>query len=253
MVIGQGQFEALLVAGKPVEHADLSAIDWSDLAEGGLVARLCVLADALMGDAELAGARFEDCTFSRCRFAGTNLTDAVFLRCAFFDSETRTGCSFSRADLNGASFENCNLATCSFEFAELFDVTIRNCKAAGADFGNARFGKPIGGKAGVSRATFIGSMLDLANFEKAGLADCILTECSLRQTDFTQAVLSSADLRGSDLSEANLDGVILDNADLREAILFGIDVTRLTSFEGIKVSSDQLSDIVRAIGIKVFP
>src|SRR5690606_2645729 len=141
-----------------------------DLAEGQLVARHCVLTDAQLGDAELAGARFEDCTFSRCRFAGTNFTDAVFVRCSFFDSESRAGCSFSRADLNGASFENCNLATCSFEFADVFDVTIKACKAAGVDFGNARFGKTIGGKAGPSRANFVGSMLDMANFEKAQLA-----------------------------------------------------------------------------------
>lgn len=253
VVISQGQLEDLLSSGQPVEHADLTAIDWADLGGGVLVARHCVFSDVVFGQAELAGARFEDCTFLRCRFAATNLTDAVFLRCGFFDSESREGCSFSRADLDGAAFENCNLATANFGLASLFDVTFRNCKAAGVDFEGARFGRMMGRKAGPSRAVFIGCMLDMANFSQASLADCILTECSLRQANMWQAVLSSADMRGSDLSEAVMTGAILDHADLRDALLFGIDVTRLAGFEGIKVSADQLPDIVRAIGIKVFP
>lgn len=253
VVISQGQLEEHLASGLPVEHADLSAIDWSDLGGGVLVARHCIFKDALFDDSELAGARFEDCTFSKCRFAGANLTDAIFLRCGFFDSETRAGCSFARSDLQGATFENCNLATADFGLASLFDVTFKNCKAAGVDFDGARFGRMLGRKPGPSRVRFLGSLLDMANFSQAKLADCVLSECSLRQANMWQADLSSADLRGSDLSEATTTGAILDNADLREAILFGIDVTRLSSFEGIKVSADQLPDIVRAIGIKVFP
>lgn len=252
-MISQGRLEELISAGQPVEHADLSAIDWADLDGGVLIARHCTFDAVMFGDAELAGARFEDCSFSRCRFAATNLTDAVFLRCGFFDSETREGCSFSRADLQGATFENCNLATSSFALAGLFDVTFRNCKAAGVDFEGARFGRMLGRKPGPSRAAFVNCMLDMANFTQAQLADCTLTECSLRQANFWQAVLSSADLRGSDLSEAALAGAILDHADLRDSMLFGLDVTRLAGFEGIKVSADQLPDIVRAIGIKVFP
>ena len=67
----------------------------------------------------------------------------------------------------------------------------------------------------------------------------MFSECSLRQADLRQTTLSSADMRGSDLSEANLNGAILDNADLRDATLLGLDVTKLTSFEGVKVSADQ--------------
>lgn len=252
-MISQGQLEELLSSGQPVEHADLSAIDWTDLDAGVLVARHCTFSEVMFGEAELAGARFEDCSFSRCRFAATNLTDAVFLRCGFFDGETREGCSFSRADLQGATFENCNLATSGFGLASLFDVTFRNCKAAGADFEGARFSRMLGRKPGPSRAVFTNCMLDMANFSQAQLADCILSECSLRQANMWQAALSSADMRGSDLSEAGMAGAILDHADLRDAVLFGLDVTRLAGFEGIKVSADQLPDIVRAIGIKVFP
>lgn len=253
MVISQGQLEELLASKLPVEHADLSEIDWSDLVGGVLVARHCVFRDVTFDDAELAGARFEDCTFTNCRFAGSNLTDALFLRSGFFDSETRAGCSFARSDLQGATFESCNLATADFGLASLMDVTFKNCKAAGVDFDGARFGRMMGRKQGPSRVTFIGSMLDMANFSQAKLSDCVLSECSLRQANLWQADLSSADMRGSDLSEAVMTGAILDNANLRDAILFGIDVTRLASFEGVKVSSDQLPDIVRAIGIKVFP
>ena len=36
VVITQGQLEDLILAGKPVEKADLSEIDWSDLVDGAL-------------------------------------------------------------------------------------------------------------------------------------------------------------------------------------------------------------------------
>lgn len=253
MVVTQERLEDLLASGHPVGHADLSDIDWSDVSGGVLVARHCTFNNVQFSDAELAGARFEDCTFSRCRFAGTNLTDAAFLRCGFFDGETREGCSFSRADLQGATFENCNLATADFGLANLFDATFKNCKAAGASFEGSRFNRMMGRRAGPSRVSFSHCMLDMADFSQAQLADCILAECSLRQANLRQAVLSSADLHGSDLSEAMTVGAIFDHADLRDAVLFGLDVTRLAGFEGIRVSADQLPDIVRAIGIKVFP
>lgn len=252
-MISQGQLEDLILAGKPIENADLSAIDWADLADGPLVARHCVFREASLADVDLAGAKFESCTFESVRFAGTNLTDAVFSRCSFFDPEAREGCDFSRADLEGAAFENCNLAMARFGLASLFDTSFKHCKAAGADFEGARFAKRSGGRVAVSRVQFIGTMLDMANFRQAGLDDCLFSECSLRQTDLRQVSFSSADLRGSDLSEANLNGTILDNTDLRGATLFGVDVTKLASFDGVKVSEDQLADIVRPLGIRVFP
>jgi fluoroquinolone resistance protein len=253
VVISQGQLEELILAGKPVEDADLSAIDWTDLADGVLHARHCRLNGANLAEADLAKARFEACTFERVRLAGANLTDAVFSSCSFFDSEAREGCDFSRADLEGATFENCNLAMAKFGLATLFDVTFKQCKAAGADFEDARFAKTVGGRVAVSRVRFVGTMLDMASFRQAGLDDCLFSECSLRQADLRQISASSADFRDSDLSEANLNGAILDNADLRGATLMAIDITGLASFEGIKVSAEQLSDIVRPLGIRVFP
>lgn len=253
MVISQGQLEELILAGKPVEGADLSAVDWSDLADGALHARHCRFEGASLADARLAGTTFEACTFERARFAGANLTDAVFSGCSFFDAEAGEGCEFSRADLEGATFENCNLAMARFGLASLFDTTFKHCKAAGADFEDARFAKTAGGRVAVSRVQFIATMLDMANFRQAKLDDCLFAECSLRQADLRQVSASSADFRDCDLSEANLNGAILDNADFRGATLMGIDITGLASFEGIKVSAEQLTDIVRPLGIRVFP
>lgn len=252
-MISQGQIEELILAGQPVENADLSAIDWTDLPNGVLHARHCRFVAASLADAELAKARFETCTFERTRFSGANLTDATFSGCSFFDPEAREGCEFSRADLEGATFENCNLAMARFGLASLFDTTFKLCKAAGADFEDARFAKTAGGRVAVSRVRFIGTMLDMASFRQARLDDCLFAECSLRQSDLRQISASSADFRDSDLSEANLNGAILDNADLRGATLMGIDITGIASFEGIKVSAEQLTDIVQPLGIRVFP
>lgn len=253
VVISQGQLEELILAGKPIENADLSQIDWTDLAPGRIVARKCVFRESSMVEAELVGALFENCTFENVRFAGANLTDARFVRCALFNAVTRQGCDFSRADLENASFENCNLSTARFHLARLFDATFDKCKASGCDFEDAIFSRKGGGRIAIARVRFAMTLLDMANFRQGSLEECIFTDCGLRQTDFRQATLAGADLSGSDLSEAVLDGAMLDNADLRGATLYGINITQLAGFENVKVSSDQLSDIVRALGIKVFP
>lgn len=252
-MISQAQLEEAILARTPVEDADLSAIDWSDLPSGALIARHCRFSGASFAEADLAGARFEGCNFERARFAGANFTDAQFSGCSFFDAEAREGCDFSRADLEGATFENCNLAMARFALAGLFDVTFKHCKAAGADFEDAHFSKTAGGRVAVSRVRFVSTILDMASFRQARLDDCVFTESSLRQADLRQVTAASADLRDCDLTEAILDGAILDNADLRGATVLGLDITKLASFEGTKVSAEQLADIVRPLGIKVFP
>lgn len=251
--MSQDQLEELIRSGKPVENVDLSDIDWTVLPDGALNARHCVFRQTGLTDAELAGAKFTDCTFERTRFAGANLTDAIFSGCSFFDGETRVGCDFSRADLDGATFENCNLSTSRFGLAGLFGAVFKNCKAAGADFEDARFSKQAGSRLAVSRVSFLSTRLDMASFRGAKLDDCVFSECSLRQADLRQVSFASADLRNSDFSEANFNGAFLDNADCRGATLLGVDLTRLSSFEGLKVSSDQLTDLVRPLGIRVFP
>ena len=249
----QGQLEELILAGQPVKDADLSQIDWTDLPSGALTVRHCRFEGASLADAELAGAKFDGCTFERVRFAGANLTDARFSGCSFFDAEAGEGCDFSRADLEGATFENCNLAMARFGLASLFDTSFKNSKAAGASFEDARFAKTAGGRVAVSRVQFIGTMLDMTNFRQARLDDCMFSQCSLRQADLRQVSASSADFRDSDLSEVNFNGAILDNADLRGAALSGFDVTQMASFAGIKASAEQLTEIVRPLGIRVFP
>ncbi|WP_404403717.1 pentapeptide repeat-containing protein [Pelagibacterium halotolerans] len=252
-MIGQAQFEDLIAAGQPVEGSDLSEIDWSDLPAGAIILRDCTLSNARVIDADLSGTQFERCRFTKVGFPGANLTDAVFRDCAFFDAESGEGCDFGRANLEGAIFEGGNLAVSRFPHARLYDAAFRRCKAQGTDFENADFSKSIGGRTAISRVVFEMAILDMVSFRDAKLDDCVFAECSLRQSDFSGSTLASADMRDCDLSEGNFANAVLDNADLRGATVFGLDVTRLVSFEGLKLTPEQLSDVVKPLGIRVFP
>ena len=78
--LDQEAFEAALRAGTPVENADLSDIDWTDLPDGRLVVRHSTVRNAIIDDAPLEGAVFEHCTFLRCSFPVSRLSQARFIQ-----------------------------------------------------------------------------------------------------------------------------------------------------------------------------
>lgn len=250
-MIRQADFEDAIAAGTPIADADLSHLDWSDLPDGRVVLRSCRIVGSL-AEAQLEGARFEHCDFSQASFRAANLAQAKFVQCTFFDVDARKGCEFDSANLVSAVFEQCNLALCRFGRATLYDVTLDRCKAAGASFEDADFSRKSGRQI-VAKADLSGTMLDMASFRGVRLDGCALRGCSLRQSDFSRADLVEADFAEASLVEASFNGADMSKADLRGANLSGLNLAQAKSFAGIKVHESQVSALVGPLGIRVFP
>jgi len=123
----------------------------------------------------------------------------------------------------------------------------------GRRFEKATFSRAIGGRQTSNRAFLQWSIFDSANFYGVSFESCSLMGSSLRladlrRCDFTDADLSDGDLSGADIAEARFDG-----ADLRRTELQDFDVTRLSSFQGLKVGQAQQSTLLKGLGVRVFP
>ena len=225
--------QAALAKGAPIEDADLSAIDWKDLA--------------------CDEANFIRCRFIGCRFAHTDFRGATFEDCIFTDKAASKGSTLAFTELREARLLRCDLSFCHFDRSKLFDIKMDRCNLLGARFDHADFSHTIGRKVVPIKAT-----LHRCNFEIASLAGVRLPQCDLsgsifREADLTDADLTGAILRDCDLEKCELLRAKLAEADLRGAKIAGLNLLSLATMQGLKVSQDQQWMLLAALGIEVHP
>jgi uncharacterized protein YjbI with pentapeptide repeats len=137
---------------------------------------------------------YENCVFTNCDLAGADLSDSVFVDCEFRGSNLAgaklmntaiRNVKFTDSKLSGLRFDDCN----SF----LFETAFQNCN--------------------LDYSVFYGRAMKGAKFK----------DCSMRETDLTEANLAGAALENCDLSRAVFSGTNLEKADLRSAYNLSLD------------------------------
>ena len=98
---------------------------------------------------------------------------------------------------------------------------------------------------------FVGCNFELADLAGARMPGCELVRSRFRETDLSDADLEGADLSGADLFGAIVDGAKLAGADLRGAEVSGLDLRRLASYEGLKITTEQQYRLLNAMGLDV--
>jgi uncharacterized protein YjbI with pentapeptide repeats len=144
--------------------------------------------------APLAVAGYDNCTFTNCNFAGTDLSALGFSECTFI------GCDISNAKLRKTAMKN---------------VKFDGCKMLGLHFADC---EPF-----LFEVAFDHCTLNLSSFYKRKLAKTRFTNCSLKEADFSEADLHNAVFNNCDLAGAVFDNTNLEKADLRTAHNFSID------------------------------
>ncbi|OOQ58682.1 pentapeptide repeat-containing protein [Mucilaginibacter pedocola] len=145
--------------------------------------------------AELTSAQtYEHCKFVACNFANANLDGLVFIDCAF---------------------EDCNLLLISVGSTGFQNVTFKHCKLSGVNFGKARDF--------LFEVNFEGCILDNAVFYKKKNKKGRFADCSMIETDLTEADLTEAKFINCNLHRAFFSRTILKGADLRSSYNFSID------------------------------
>lgn len=149
-----------------------------------------ITADAIKGN----NITYEQCRFVSCDFAGSYLDGLVF---------------------DGCLFEDCNFALTSVGNAGLQNVTFKRCKLSGVNFGKARDF--------LFEAHFEGCILDNAIFYRKKNRKARFTDCSMIETDLTEADLTDVKFINCNLHRAFFGQTILKGADLRTSYNFNID------------------------------
>jgi uncharacterized protein YjbI with pentapeptide repeats len=138
--------------------------------------------------------QFEHCRFVNCDFSYANLGGIVFMDCRF---------------------DECNLSVVKLSDTGIQNVVFKYCKLSGADFSKSRDF--------LFEAGFDNCILDNAIFYKKKNKGAKFINCSMIETDFTEADLTNTEFDSCNLSRAFFDRTILKNADFRTSYNFTID------------------------------
>ncbi len=156
----------------------------------------------------------EDKTFTKITAEAVVGSKLTYENCQFIN------CDFSSADFYGITFidcifETCNLALIKLGSCGLQNCRFKNCKLIGADFSKANDF--------LFELNFENCLLDNAIFYKKKNKGTTFTDCSLMETDFTEADLTDVKFINCNLNRAFFERTILKNADLRSSYNYTID------------------------------
>ncbi len=205
------------IDGRPgrLEHADLSQahLDGLDLRHAKLRgARLmrAGLRGARLDHADLRGADLSYAELSGASLEGARASDSTF------DGAVLDGANCRHAQFQRASMLHLQARRADFEQADLRAADLTLCQ---------------GGAARLVRTSFVGAVLDGAQFDEADFSQAVGTNMSMRGTRarrarFVGARLAYAQMRGVDLAGSVLDEADLQSCNMGDANLAGISVTR---------------------------
>lgn len=146
--------------------------------------------------AEISGHKrvYENCTFISCDLSYADLNEITFIDCLF------EGCNLSLATVNNTGFQNINF---------------KHCKLSGVNFSKSNDF--------LFELHFDSCILDNAIFYRKKNKKAIFTDCSMIETDLTEADLTDVKFVNCNLHRAFFSQTILKNADLRTSYNFTID------------------------------
>lgn len=159
----------------------------------------------------LAIGEYENCIFSNCDFANSNLSRIKFIDCEF------VSCNLSLAKIIETTFGNV-----IFKHSKLLGLRFETCN---------NFGLLLG---------FEDCKLDNTSFYRAKLKKTVFKNSQIREVDFTETDLTSAIFDNCDLEKTVFENTIIEKADFRTSFHYSIDLER----NKIKKAKFSLSGVV---------
>lgn len=172
-------------------------------------------------DPVFSSRQFENCKFVNCDLANANLGGILFIDCVFED------CNLSLANVCGTGLQH---------------IRFKHCKLSGLNFSRSLDF--------LMEMHFDNCILDNAVFFKKKNKKAIFKDCSMIETDLTEADLTDCKFDNCNLQRAFFDQTILKNADLSTSYNFIIGPDH-NDIKKAKFSVHGLAGLLTKYGIEV--
>ena len=248
-VTSQVQLEKLTQQQASFTGVTFEDFDWPAESEA-LRLSDCHFLDIMVTDDQILECHFEDCAFDSCAFDSAQLSDCVFRKCKFYNSEKETGCSFKFAAFPGTIFCHSDLSLCNFSRTNLYRIDMEHCQGTGMDCSYATTEQNIGPSVTLSSARLVD-----CNFSYADFTGACLREADLSENRFSHALFNNANLESAVLIDCDLHGIeardlVIRGADLRGAQISGLDIRRI-DMTGVKINDFQQRVLLEQIGMVI--
>ena len=162
---------------------------------------------------------YNDALFSELNLDYQELTSKTFYDCTFKD------CTFREVVLRRCGFHDCTFTDCDLSLAKVPETTFSNvefekCKLIGVDWSSAHWPK-----FGMKRPfSFHQCALNYSFFTGLKLPKLRMTECLVKEADFSDVDFTGALFTGTDFSGSRFINCDLTKADFNDASNYAIDV-----------------------------
>ncbi|MFT6308408.1 MAG: hypothetical protein ACJA0Z_003581 [Halioglobus sp.] len=256
--LDDANFTGANLSGANLSKASLGGanLDLADLQGANLTTTIlngASLKNANLSGATLEGAKLLRVAGSGALFSAANLTHAV-LKSGVFDGASFKGACLDNMTANGASFRQAIfiaakgnavvLAECDLtevragEKCDLQNSNLRQIKADGSQWADAKLTGCDFSFASLHRADFNGASLEHANFHAVEASKSVFRRANfagavVTQANFFESSFERANLQGANFSGSNLYGSEFWNAALQGTVFIGsnIKMTKLANAE----------------------
>lgn len=157
---------------------------------------------------------YDQCTFTNCTFAESEISNCVFLECEFI---------------------SCNLSLTRVKNTAFQDVYFLECKVLGIKFNECNDF--------LLTLNFKKCQLNVSSFYQLKLIGIEFENCKLTEVDFTESNLTKVIFENCELSNAIFDNTILIKSDFRTAVNFTIDPDK-NQLKNAKFSRDNIHGLL---------
>lgn len=195
-----------------------------------------ILEDSLEQKREIINRLFEDIFLTKINAGHLKFQQTIFRKCRF------TGSDFTEASFNNVQFIDCDFSNSNFSDACFKCCSFWKCKAVGADFYGSKINHVTFSECNFMETGFYAAQISFVkmknmNFTGAEFSKCRFTNLYVDGVCFRKVSFLKTSLKDIDFSACNIEDIVVSDT--------------MEELKGAKIHLKQAVDFVKSLGIVV--